>query len=180
MEAKVHEVNINEKPDELALYNPYNQVPVLVDRDLQIYESSIINEYINDRFPHPQLMPTDIMLRAKIRLLIQMLDVEIFPHLRLLVLTKNLKKEKIENAKQHIKDGLIRMEGIFPRTTRYIVDKELTILDTAIAPLLWRLNHYDIRLPTSVSRPMYKYANRIFERPFFINSLSSVEKTMRP
>ncbi len=179
MGVEIHDVNLNEKPEELALYNPYNEVPVLVDRDLQIYESSIINEYINGRFPHPQLMPTDIMLCAKVRLLINMLDTEIFPHLRLLVLKQNLKKEKVEQAKQHIRDGIIRLEGIFPKTTRYIVDKELTILDTAIAPLLWRLKYYDIILPKSVSKTVYKYAERIFERPFFIKSLSAVEMTMR-
>ena len=64
----VRDVDLNNKPEELALYNPYNRVPVLVDREVRLYESNIINEYLDDRFPHPQLMPNDIMKRAKVRL----------------------------------------------------------------------------------------------------------------
>lgn len=179
MEAEIKDININDKPEELIYHNQYNEVPLLLDRDIQIFESSIINEYINDRFPHPQLMPTDIMAKAKVRLVIKVLDRDIFPHLRTLTLKRYSKKEQAENARRKISEGLIKMDTLFPRTGKYLIDKEITLLDIAMAPLLWRLDYFGIQLPPAVATPLQKYADRVFARPGFAKSLSSVERVMR-
>lgn len=179
MEAELREVDINDKPEELAFYNPYNQTPVLIDRDLVLYESNIINEYLDDRFPHPQLMPTDIVLRAKVRLLLYKIDSEIFPHLRTLTLKRHLKKDRADIARQKIAAGLTELAAVLPKSYRYLIDKELTMLDVALAPLLWRLSFYKITLPPRVAAPLYKYAERVFSRQSFIDSMSVVEKSMR-
>lgn len=179
MEADIREVDINNKPEELSLYNPYGRVPVLVDRDLSLYESNIINEYLDDRFPHPQLMPTDIMLRAKVRLLLHKLDVEIFDHMKILILQRNLKKDRAAMLRKRISEGLIQLSNVLPKGNRYIIDKEFTMLDVALAPLLWRLNYYGIELPPRTALPLLKYAERVFSRPSFIESMSVVEKGMR-
>lgn len=179
MFAEIREVNINDKPEELAVCNPYNQVPVLIDRKLCLYESNVINEYLDDRFPHPQLMPADITLRAKVRLLLYKVDAEIFPHLRTLVLVRGLKKDRAEKARNRIAEGLTQLAGVLPKGARHIVDKEFTMLDVALAPLLWRLNYYDIRLPQGTTSVLSKYMERVFSRPSFINSLTVIEKSMR-
>ena len=179
MDAEIKEVNINDKPEELAMYNPYNQVPVLIDRKLCLYESNIINEYLDDRFPHPQLMPADITLRARVRLLLYKLDAEIFPHLRTLVLARNLKKDRAEKARHRIAEGLTQLASVLPQGGRYVIDKEFTMLDVALAPLLWRLSYYDIRLPPRASSVLFKYVERVFARQSFIDSLTVVEKSMR-
>ncbi|MCH9705412.1 MAG: glutathione S-transferase N-terminal domain-containing protein [Proteobacteria bacterium] len=179
MEAHIEEVDIGAKPEELAIYNPYNQTPVLIDRSLVLYESNIINEYLDDRFPHPQLMPTDILLRAKVRLLLYKIDAEIFPALQALVLKRNLKKDRADILRQRIVAGLTELSTQLPKNYRYLIDKEFTMLDVALAPLLWRLSYYKIELPTRVATPLYKYAERVFSRPSFIESMSVVEKSMR-
>lgn len=179
MEADIREVDINDKPEELAIYNPYNRVPVLKDRDLILYEANIINEYLDDRFPHPQLMPTDIVLRARVRLLLYKIDTEIFSHLQTLVMKRNLKKDRQDAARKAISAGLTQLSGLIPKNYRFLIDKELTMLDVALAPLLWRLEFYKITLPPRVAAPLYKYAERVFSRPSFIESMSVVEKSMR-
>lgn len=175
----VREVNINDKPAELELYNPYNQVPVLVDRDKHFYESNIINEYLDDRFPHPQLMPADIVEKAKVRLFLHRLDQEIFPHLRKLVLQRNIRKERADAARQRIIEGLMQLSQLMPKGNRYLIGKDFTMLDVALAPLLWRLDFYGIHLPQRAAMPLLKYAERIFSRQSFIDSMSVVEKSMR-
>ena len=179
MEAEIREVDINNKPEELSIYNPYNQVPVLVDRHLVLHESNVINEYLDDRFPHPQLMPSDIILCARVRLLLYKMDTEVFSYLRALVLKRHLKKDRADIARKRIAAGLIDLAAQLPKNYRYLVDKELTMLDVALAPLLWRLDFYKISLPTRVAAPLYKYAERVFSRQSFIESMSVVERSMR-
>ncbi|MDM5146809.1 glutathione S-transferase N-terminal domain-containing protein [Candidatus Persebacteraceae bacterium Df01] len=177
MEVDVREVDLNNKPEELALYNPYNRIPVLVDRDVKLHESGIINEYLDDRFPHPQLMPVDITLRAKVRLMSYLIDREIFSHVDTLE-NKTAKKQKQDIARQRIREGLLGLVNHLSKGNHYLVDKEFTILDAALAPLLWRLEHYRITLPPKAVA-LSKYAERVFARPSFNDSLTTIEKAMR-
>lgn len=178
IEPDIREVDINAKPEELAALNPYNQTPVLKDRNLVLHEANIINEYLDDRFPHPQLLPTDIILRANVRLLIHEVDREIFPYLRTLVIKRNLKRDRAEVARQRLVEGLMKLWAKLPKDKRFAVDKELTMLDVALAPLLWRLEFYKIQLPNRAA-PLLKYAERVFSRQSFIDSMSVVERAMR-
>ncbi len=176
MDAEIKDVDLNNKPAELAQFNPYNRVPVLVDRDLKLYESTIICEYLDDRFPHPQLMPSDIAMRGKARLMLHIFDRELFVHLDVL-LKKRATPAARDRARQILRDELLRMLPNFSRR-KYFLGDEFSILDIAIAPLLWRLEHFRIRL-TPRAAPILKYAERLFARPGFINSLTAVEKAMR-
>ena len=174
---EVRDVDLNNKPEELALYNPYNQVPVFIDRDLQLYESNIINEYLDDRFPHPQLMPQDIMLLARMRILMHMIDKELFRYVDVIE-RKNAKKYQRDAAKTRIRENLMMLNQLCGKGRKYLISDEFTLLDVALAPLLWRLNHYNIVLPPK-AQPLRKYSERIFSRDSFGASLTSIEKSMR-
>lgn len=174
---EIHDVDLNRKPEELSYYNPYNQVPVFVDRDVRLYESNVINEYLNDRFPHPQLMPVDIMTRAKMRLMMTVLDKEMFKYVDILE-KRGAKKARKEDARQGIIEDLHRLMPLIARGDKYFMGPEFTLIDAALAPLLWRLDHYGISLPAR-AWPISKYAERLFSREAFSSSLTSIERAMR-
>jgi stringent starvation protein A len=174
MDFQVIDVDMYNKPEDIAVMNPYNRLPVLVERDLVLYESNIINEYIDERFPHPQLMPADPVMRARARLMLFNMEVELFSHIDAL---DSGKEKQVDKARQHVGDRLIELSPVFTRT-KYMLGDDFTMLDVAIAPLLWRLDHYGIRLGKTAA-PLMKYAERIFSRPAFIEALTPSEKVMR-
>ena len=173
MDFQIVDVDLHNKPEDLAVMNPYNQVPVLVERDLILYESNIINEYIDDRFPHPQLMPADPVMRARARLFLFRFETELFSHVE--SIEKN--QRNAEKARASIRDNLTQIAPVFLKQ-KYMLGDEFSMLDVAIAPLLWRLDYYDIQLPKQAA-PLMKYAERLFSRPAFIDSLTASEKVMR-
>ena len=97
MDFQIIDVDLYNKPEDLAVMNPYNRTPVLVERDLILYESNIINEYIDDRFPHPQLMPADPVMRARARLMLFNMEVELFSQIESL---ESGKEKQVERARQ--------------------------------------------------------------------------------
>ncbi len=173
MDFQVIDVDLFNKPEDIAVINPYNRVPVLVERDLILYEPNIINEYIDERFPHPQLMPPDPIMRAKARQLLSGMEREIFAYIE--PLEKNAKTA--DKARQHIRDRLVELAPIFTKQ-KHMLGDEFSMLDVAIAPLLWRLDHYGIELGKQAA-PLMKYAERIFSRQGFIDALTPPEKVMR-
>ena len=173
MDFQVIDVDLFNKPEDIAVINPYNRVPVLVDRDLVLYESNIINEYIDERFPHPQLMPPDPIMRARARQLLHTFELELFAHID--ALEKNAKGADKERA--HVRDQLTQLAPMFAKQ-KFLLGDDFSMLDVAIAPLLWRLDHYGIELPRSAA-PLMKYAERIFSRQGFIDALTPSEKVMR-
>jgi RNA polymerase-associated protein len=173
MDFQVIDVDLFNKPEDIAVINPYNRVPVLVDRDLVLYESNIINEYIDERFPHPQLMPPDPQTRARARQLLYTMEHELFAHVE--VLEKNLKSA--DKSRVHIRDRLAELASMFLKQ-KHLLGEDFSMLDVAIAPLLWRLDYYGIELP-KVAAPIMKYAERIFSRQGFIDALTPSEKVMR-
>ena len=174
MDFQIIDVDMYNKPEDLAVMNPYNQVPVLVERDLILYESNIINEYIDDRFPHPQLMPADPVMRARARLFLFRFEKELFSHID--AIEKGNQKQA-EKARTIIRDNLAQIAPVFSKQ-KHMLGDEFSMLDVAIAPLLWRLDHYDIQMPKQTA-PLMKYAERLFSRPAFIESLTPSEKVMR-
>ncbi len=173
MDFQIVDVDLHNKPEDLAVMNPYNQVPVLVERDLILYESNIINEYIDDRFPHPQLMPADPVMRARARLFLFRFETELFSHVE--SIEKN--QRNAEKARASIRDNLTQIAPVFLKQ-KYMLGDEFSMLDVAIAPLLWRLDYYDVQVPKQAA-PLMKYAERLFSRPAFIDSLTASEKVMR-
>ncbi|HEY5637328.1 MAG TPA: glutathione S-transferase N-terminal domain-containing protein [Burkholderiales bacterium] len=174
MDFQVIDVDLFNKPEDIAVMNPYNRVPVLVERDLVLYESNIINEYIDERFPHPQLMPSDPVLRARARLMLYNMESELFSQIEPL---ESGKEKQAEKARAHIIERLTEFAPMFAKT-KFMLGEEFSMLDVAIAPLLWRLDHFGIRLGKPAA-PLMKYAERIFSRPAFIEALTPSEKVMR-
>ena len=179
MDFEIRDVDLFAKPEDIALMNPYNEVPILVERDLILYESHIINEYIDERFPHPQLMPADPVMRARARLFLFNFERELFVHVQMLERRDHQKdsSKMMEKARLQIRDRLTKLTPIFMKN-KYMLGDEFSMLDVAIAPLLWRLDHYGIEMPKTAA-PLLRYAERIFSRPAYIEALTPSEKVMR-
>ncbi|MBN2692239.1 MAG: glutathione S-transferase N-terminal domain-containing protein [Burkholderiaceae bacterium] len=178
MDFEIRDVDLFNKPEDVSVMNPYGQVPILVERDLILYESNIINEYIDERFPHPQLMPGDPVARARVRLFLFNFEKELFVHVTTLESRATKSNEKaLEKARASIRDRLTQLAPVFLKN-KYMLGEDFSMLDVAIAPLLWRLDHYGIDLPKS-TLPLAKYAERIFQRPAYIEALTPSEKIMR-
>jgi RNA polymerase-associated protein len=175
MDFEIRDVDLFNKPEDINVMNPYGQVPILVERDLVLYESNIINEYIDERFPHPQLMPADPVMRARTRLFLFNFERELFVHVQALENSGNQKN--LEKARATIRDRLTQLAPIMLKN-KYMLGEDFSMLDVALAPLLWRLDHYGIDLPKTAA-PLMKYAERIFSRPAYIEALTPSEKVMR-
>jgi RNA polymerase-associated protein len=174
MDFEVIDVDMHNKPEEIASISPSGKMPVLVERDLILTESNIINEYIDERFPHPQLMPPDPVMRARARLVLFNFEHDLFTHVN--TLEHSLGKAS-DKARQEIRDSLSQLTPILTKQ-KYLMNDEFSMLDVAIAPLLWRLDHYGIELP-KVAAPVLKYRERLFSRPAFISALTPTEKALR-
>ncbi|MHA3904489.1 glutathione S-transferase N-terminal domain-containing protein [Castellaniella sp. WN] len=177
MDFEIRDIDLYNKPEDIAVMNPYGQVPILVERDLVLYESNIINEYIDERFPHPQLMPADPIMRARTRLFLYNFEKELFVHVSTLE-NRGITDEKVRDAaRANIRDRLAQLAPLLVKN-KYMLGEEFSMLDVAVAPLLWRLGHYGIELPKSAA-PIQKYAERLFSRPAYIEALTPSEKVMR-
>ena len=174
MDFQIIDVDLYNKPEDLAVMNPYNRTPVLVERDLILYESNIINEYIDDRFPHPQLMPADPVTRARARLFLFRFENELFSHVELI---ESGTQKQADKARIAIRDNLTQIAPVFVKQ-KYMLGDEFSMLDVASAPLLWRLDYYGIQMPKQLA-PLMKYAERLFSRPAYIEALTPSEKVMR-
>lgn len=174
IECQVVEVDLNKKPRELADLNPYNTVPTLVDRDLVLYGSHIINEYLDERLPHPPLMPVDPVSRARARLMLMRFDRDwysLVPDLH------GADKKAAARARSVIRDGLTIISPAF-KEQPFAMGEEFTLVDCSLAPILWRLELWDIELPRQ-AKPILDYAERLFARKAFKLSLTEPERLMR-
>lgn len=162
-------VDLQDTPEDLKELNPYNEVPTLIDRDLVLYEHGVIMEYLDERFPHPPLMPVDPVSRARNRLMLHRIQRDWYRHAREIRFGENK-----EAARKELRDSLSTVAPIFEQMA-YFMSEEFTLMDCAIAPLLWRLPLYGVELPGQ-ARSILKYAERLFERPSFRNSLTAKEK----
>ncbi len=169
-----HYVDSDNKPEDLIDLNPYNSVPTLVDRELVLFDSQVIMEYLDERFPHPPLMPVDPVSRARSRQMLYRIQRDWYG------LVDNLSSQdssgKLE-ARAALRDALSTVAPIFEQKEFFMSD-EISVIDCAIAPILWRLGSFDIQLP-SQAKAVYDYAERLFERETFISSLSDAEQELR-
>ena len=174
MDIEVIDVDLTNQSEDLSILSPYSDSPVLVERDLVLTDANIINEYIDERFPHPQLMPPDPVMRARARLFLKDFENELFVHMPDMESSDQSKKTA---AKKIITETLIKLTPILSKQP-YLLHDEYSKLDVAIAPLLWRLDHYEIKLPNQ-SSSILKYADKLFKRPLFQEAMSPTEKAMR-
>lgn len=163
------------KPEDLLELNPYGSIPTLVDRELALYESSIITEYLDERFPHPPLMPVYPVARAKARLIIHRFDREWSP------LIRKLEAGKIADTRAAAKELSGYLSQLVPvfQASPYFLGDEFTLVDCCIAPVLWRLPIWGITLSPVEMKTIDKYADRVFQRDSFQASLTELEQEQR-
>lgn len=166
---EIQEVEENDTPEDLKDLNPYNEVPTLVDRDLVLYAPQVIVEYLDDRFPHPPLMPVAPVSRASNRLMLYRIERDWYS------LTKRINVDP--RAGKELQDSLIAVSPVFQQKPFFMSD-EFSLVDCAILPVLWRLPVYGIELP-SQAHALQKYSETMFNRDTFKISLSENEKEMR-
>ena len=159
---------------ELLSYNPTGLVPTLVERDMVLYCASVVAEYLDERFPHPPLMPVDPVSRANSRLALFRIEKDwysLLPDLESGDAKRNSKAAKI------LRDSLIASADVFAVKPFFLSD-EFTLVDATLAPLLWRLGSYGVDLPKE-AKPVIDYAERLFDREGFQLSLTEIERDMR-
>jgi RNA polymerase-associated protein len=167
------DVDAQNLPDVVLDANPYGTVPTLVDRDLRLYESQIIMEYLDERFPHPPLLPVDPVARANARLFMYRVDRDWYS---LMVKTKQGDSSESEQARKELRESLTATAPIFA-ANRFFMSDEFSLMDCCVAPMLWRLPALGVNLPASAAA-VTEYAARIFEWPSFRLSLTEAEREM--
>jgi RNA polymerase-associated protein len=160
-------------PAELAELNPYRSVPTLVDRDLTLYDSRVVVEYLDERFPHPPLMPVDPVTRAHFRLALYRIERDWYGLVRRI--GQETDKRQGARYRKALHDSIMATADVFKARPFFLSD-EFSLVDASIAPILWRLPYYDIDVHAPA---VIKYANQIFARPSFRASLSAAEQEMR-
>ena len=170
----VEDVLPGQNNEDLIALNPNNTAPTFVDRNLVLYESRVIMEYLDERFPHPPLMPVDPVIRAKTRMVLHYIEKDLYG---LLEDVKSSGEKKSAAAKQKLKDNIM-LSLDFIQGKKFFLSDYFSIIDCSMAPILWRLPEYDIELPNT-AKPILKYADRLFERASFIENLSEQEEEIR-
>lgn len=172
--AEVQYATLNTRPDDLKASNPYNTVLTLLDRDLVLYEAQIMMEYLDERFPHPPLMPVDPVAKANNRQLRYRVMRDLYLWIDII---KGKNEIAASNARKAMRDNLTAIAPSFAQYP-YFMAHDFTLVDCCMAPLLWRLNAYGIKLPPQ-AKPLTKYGERLFTRSPFRSSLSEAERELR-
>lgn len=172
--ADVISIDVREKLEDLLELNPYGTTPTLVDRELVLYDANIIMEYLDERFPHPPLMPVYPVARAKTRLMIYRIDREWSDLVRQI---EGGKPADVQNAIKELRNYLIKLAPVFS-SSAFFLNEEFSLVDCCIAPILWRLPSWGISLPAE-AKAVYKYAERMFARDSFQASLTESEQELR-
>ncbi len=163
-------------PEDLLDLNPYHSTPTLLDRDLVLYDSRVIMEYIDERFPHPPLMPVDPVSRAHVRLALYRVEKDWYAMAE--QCDKATERKQITQTRKVLQESLLSSAEVFA-AKRYFLSDEFSIVDASVAPLLWRLPAYGIELNGTGAQPIRRYMDHIFARRAFQESLSEAEMEMR-
>ncbi len=161
-------------PEDLIDLNPYSSLPTLVDRDLVLYNSRVIMEYLEERFPHPPLMPVGPVARAQTRLALFRVENDWYP-LAEIIETKG--EKAAVKARKELMESIAASADVFSAMP-FFLSEEFSLVDASIAPLLWRLPHYGIELPRA-AKAVVAYGERIFDREGFQLSLTEGERELR-
>ena len=173
----IEDIDPKSVTEEILEANPYGTLPTLVDRDLALYESNVVMEYLDERFPHPPLLPVYPVARAESRLWIYRIERD------WCVLIDQIKAspdgKKADAARKEFRESLVTIAGIFEEMP-YFMSEEFTLVDCCLAPMLWRLPELEISLPNNRHvKPLHEYMERLFERPSFQESLTDLEREIR-
>lgn len=171
------DVDPNRKPEDLAEINPYNSLPTLLDRDLVLYEANVIMEYLDERFPHPPLLPVYPVQRALSRLWITRVEREWSTRLDVLMVGKG-RETVLSKARKELRESIISISPIFAEKP-FFMNEEFSLVDCCVAPILWRLKAVDIELPERSTKALQNYMKVMFEREAFRASLTEAELEMQ-
>ena len=163
----------NDPPEDLLELNPNGTSPTFVERDLVLYDSRIIMEYLDERFPHPPLHQMDPVSRANARMIIKRIDQDWYGQYEEILISG---EKKSLRARKMLKESIMSAEAIFAARP-YFMSDEFSLIDCVVAPLLWRMPSIGIDV-ISTSEVIANYAQRIFNRPAFKRSLSEAEQEM--
>jgi RNA polymerase-associated protein len=168
-------VEAGKPPEDLIDLNPYQTVPTLVDRELVLYDPRVIMEYLDERFPHPPLMPVDPVSRARARLTQFRIELDWY---ELVDLIETGTEKQADKARKRLRESVLASADVFSALP-YFLSEEFSLVDCSVVPVLWRLPRYGITLPPKQGRPIQKYADRMFKRRSFRDSLTELELEMR-
>ena len=172
------DANPDDMPEEVSELNPYNNLPTLLDRDLALYESKVMMEYLDERFPHPPLLPVYPVARGQCRLWMYRIERDWCSLVDVIIKGKDDSKV-VEKARKDLCDSLLSIAPIFAEMP-FFLSEEFTLVDCCLTPILWRLPSLGVQLPqTKQSKPLLDYMDRMFEMPSFQASLSDQETEMR-
>lgn len=174
IQAVIQQIDGGQAAEDLYDLNPYGSLPTLVDRDLALYDSRVIVEYLDERFPHPPMMPVDPVSRAHARLALYRVETDWYTLLDDLERGEKARRDKARTA---LRDSISAAADVFAARP-FFLSEEFSMADAWIAPILWRLPHWGVKLPKQASA-VEAYAERIFAREGFRRSLSEAERTLR-
>lgn len=161
-------------PEDLVDLNPYHSLPTLVERDLVLYAASVVGEYLDERYPHPPLMPVDPLSRARLRLAMLRIEHEWVPHVQAI---QHGNKAQAEAGRKRLKEVLVASLPLF-KASRFFLNTEMSLADCAVAPIVYRLPALGVVLPKE-AKLIEDYGMRIFRNPGFQRSLTAEEKLLR-
>ena len=167
-------VDTTNPPEDLVYLNPYHSVPTLVDRDLVLYSAGVVAEYLDERYPHPPLMPVDPLSRARLRLAMFAVERDWVPHVQAI---QQGSKAQADAGRRRLKELLVGSLPLF-RASKFFLNPEMSLADCAIAPIIWRLPALGILLPKE-AKVIEDYGMRIFRNPAYLRSLTPEEKSLR-
>src|SRR5690606_8532866 len=166
--------DVQNPPEDLIDLNPYQSVPTLVERELVLYAASVVSEYLDERYPHPPLMPVDPLSRARLRLAMLRIEHDWVPQVQAIQLGN---KSQAEAGRKRLKELVAQSVPLF-KASKFFLNPEMSLADCAVAPIIWRLQSLGVGLPKD-GKAIEDYGNRIFRSPGFIRSLTDQEKKLR-
>lgn len=168
-------VDTQNPPEDLIDLNPYHSVPTLVERDLVLYAASVVSEYLDERYPHPPLMPIDPLSRARLRLAMLVIEHDWVPQVQAIRFGN---KNEADKARKRLKELLTQSVPLF-KASKFFLNAEMSLADCAMAPIIWRLQSLGVSLPRDGGKVIEDYGNRIFRHPGFARSLTDAEFKLR-
>ncbi|MDO1530206.1 glutathione S-transferase N-terminal domain-containing protein [Fulvimonas sp. R45] len=160
-------------PEDLLDLNPYGTTPTLVDRDLTLYDTSVVCEYLDERYPHPPLMPIDPLSRARLRLAAVRIERDWLPE----VDTIRAGGRAADGARKRLREHLLASLPLF-KAAKFFLNPEMSLADCLVAPVVWRLPWLGVELGRE-GKSIVDYGERLFHSQGYTRSLTSEEKAMR-
>ena len=173
----VVDVDPSQRPEDLSEINPYGTLPTLLDRDLVLYKSTVIMEYLDERFPHPPLLPVYPVARAQCRLLMHRIELDWSKRVDVLLAGRG-RETAMDKARKELRESLAAIAPVFAERP-FFMNEDFTLVDCFVAPILWRLNALDLKLSARQLKPIQRYMTNMFERDTFQESLTEPEVDMR-